>query len=139
MKIHVAFALAVLISTACNSPQPSSVGNTTKFHLLSQRELRDGMQAMANQLGYIAITSLDGSLSIDEQQMRIVPRLERIGQIALDIDGNGAVTNYSVINRYMSSFLYDVSLAHDMATRQPANLLPAQRLIQKCQTCHQSM
>jgi hypothetical protein len=106
LKIFSVCMVTLLSLSACNTPPINEISSTTKFHLLTEFELRRGMQAMADQLGYIALTSLDSTLAVSEQQNRIVPSLQRIQKIALDLDYHGPVTNYSAINRYISSFLY---------------------------------
>ena len=109
------------------------------FHVLSEAELSIDMKAMADRVGGIAIVSLDQTLTDEQRRQKILPLLDGIEVIARAVKGEGVVTNYSLINRYMGSFLYDVANARDFANRQPPNLVPAQRLIKSCLSCHQSI
>ena len=46
---------------------------------------------------------------------------------------------WSVMDRYLGAFLYDVSIARMFATREPANLVPSARLVNSCLACHTSL
>ena len=109
------------------------------FHVMSESELSIDMNAMGELIGGIAIVSLDQSLSDEARRRRILPLLDGIEQIARGVKGENEVTNYSVINRYMGAFLHDVANARSFAYRQPPNLVPAERLIKSCLSCHQSI
>jgi len=138
MKSPRLWILSVLTLVSC-SPMPIEENKEQSFHLISDEELSQGMQRMAEKVSLLALFSLDSDMSTEQKRMMILPLLNNIESIASDINGDGAVTNYSVINRYMGSFLYDVSLAREFANRQPPNLFPAQRLIKSCMACHESI
>jgi hypothetical protein len=97
------------------------------------------MQTMADRLSAVAFVTLNAELTPEQQRAEILPLLDSIKTIAASIDGDDAVTNYSVVNRYMGAFLYDVGLARKFASREPPNLIPAQRLIKSCLSCHESI
>lgn len=126
------------LSSGCATVEREPI-EPANFHVMSESELSIDMNAMGEQIAGIAIVSLDRSLSGEERRQRILPLLDAIEQIARGVKGEGEVTNYSVINRYMGSFLYDVANAREFANRQPPNLVPAERLIKSCLSCHQSI
>lgn len=134
------FAIWILLMTsACAVPDSVKAPVPAHFHILSQSEITDGMQQMADRVRLIASTRLNRELSLEQQRKRILPQLDDIKTIAGNLDGDGAVTNYSVINRYMGSFLFDVDVARQFAQRDPPNLIPAQQLINSCLSCHESI
>lgn len=130
--------LLVLVSAGCATADRDP-GEPVDFHVMSETELSIDMRAMSDRLAGIAIVSLDQSLTDAQRRQRILPLLNDIEAIAEGVKGEGVVTNYSVINRYMGSFLYDVANARAFANRQPPNLVPAQRLVNSCLSCHQSI
>ncbi len=130
----------VIVNSGCATAEHEPVDvEPVDFHVISESELSIDMKAMGDRLGGIAIISLDQSLTDEQRRQRILPLLNGIQEIAEGVKGKGVVTNYSVINRYMGSFLYDVANAQEFANRQPPNLVPAERLIKSCLSCHQSI
>lgn len=132
-------AFLVLLLNACAAPDSLNNPESAHFHILSESQVRTGMQQMANRIHSIANTSLNEEISLEQRRDRILPMLDDIESIAGELDGDQAITNYSVINRYMGSFLFDVSVARKFVQRNPPNLLPAQRLIKSCLSCHDSI
>lgn len=128
-------SVMVLASSGCATVEREPVD----FHVMTETELRIDMKDMSDRIAGIAIVSLDNSLSAEQRRQRILPLLDGIEKIAEGVKGEGVVTNFSVINRYMGSFLYDVANAREFANRQPPNLVPAERLIKSCLSCHQSI
>ena len=106
---------------------------------ITEHKLHAGMGFMAEQLAIMSNLSLDSSRSEDSKTSVILASLDKIQAIASDIGGEGVVTNYSVINRYMGSFLYDVHLARQFSLRDPPNHYPAYTLVKSCLSCHQSL
>ena len=135
-------ALAVTVSlalSACASTQPDEGENPRLFHVLSESEVSVNMQAMADRITVMSLLTLDDELSPEQKRDKVVPLLNSIELIASELDKDGSVSNYSVINRYMGAFLYDVSVARRFANQEPPNLLPSQRLIKSCLSCHESI
>lgn len=140
MKNAVLVLSVACLLVACTAqPTEPDARQTEQFHVLSLSELHLNMQAMADRVTSVAFIAMDDNLTPEQKQDRILPLLDGIESIATDIDHNGATTNFSVVNRYMGSFLYDVSVAKSFASRQPPNLVPAQRLINSCLSCHESI
>lgn len=137
IKHIMRIVLLTALSACVAAPIPTPV-SPTRVHLLSEVELRTHMQDMATRVAVIAFITLDTELTMEQQGAQVLPLLDSIQSIAAQIDGDGATTNYSVINRYMSDFLYDVALAKEFARREPPNLVPAQRLVKSCMSCHES-
>ena len=136
-RVMYLFVLGCL-SSGCTTVEREPV-EPVNFHVMSETELSIDMNAMGERIAGIAIISLDQSLTNEQRRQRILPLLDSIEQIAEGVKGAGEVTNYSVINRYMGAFLYDVANARYFANRQPPNLVPAERLIKSCLSCHQSI
>lgn len=128
-----------LVLSACASTQPDEGENPRLFHVLSESEVSVNMQAMADRITVLSLLTLDDELSPEQKRDKVVPLLNSIELIASELDQDGAVSNYSVINRYMGAFLYDVSVARRFANQTPPNLLPSQRLIKSCLSCHESI
>lgn len=128
-----------LLMSACASTQPDIKENPASFHVLSESDVSVNMQAMADRITMLSLLALDDKLSLEQKRDKVVPLLDSIELIASELDHDGAVTNYSVINRYMGAFLYDVAVARRLANGDPPNLLPAQRLIKSCLSCHASI
>lgn len=137
--IRLNMALALWLTLTSCAPVSMLGSKAEPVHIIADTELHDAMQDMADRIAVIALLSVDSNLHIEKKRNRIIPLLDEIQTIASDIDGNGAVTNFSVVNRYMGSFLYDVSLAKQFASQQPPNLVPAERLIKSCLSCHESI
>ncbi len=97
------------------------------------------MRLMAEELATLSNLSLDTSRTEESKTADVLAGLERIEAIASDLGGDDVVTNYSVINRYMGAFLYDVQLAREFALRDPPNHFPASTLVKSCLSCHQSL
>ena len=127
-------AASALISscTPIETKQP-----VLKAHMA--HNLRAEMSLMAHQLATISNLSLDSSRSEHSKSAEIIASLDRIKSIASDLGGDDVVTNYSVINRYMGAFLYDVQLAREFALRDSPNNYPAYTLVKSCLSCHQSL
>ena len=128
--------MASLLLAACASPQSENRENPQLFHVLSESDLSINMQAMADRIAVLSLFALDDTLSAQQKQDKVVPLLNSIELIASELDQGGAVTNYSVINRYMGAFLYDVAMARRLAMAERPDFLPAQRLIKSCLSCH---
>jgi hypothetical protein len=139
IKVSAVSLTALMLLTGCVEPVVRQENIPATFHILSEAELHQNMQEMADRVTALAFITLDESLTPEQRRVRVIPLLESIEVSASGIDGKGAVTNYSVINRYMGAFLYDVSVARTFASREPPNLIPAQRLIKSCLSCHESM
>lgn len=136
MKTRAIAVLATLLLSACASSQPDIKENPSLFHVLSESELSINMQAMADRITVLSLVALDNQLSLAQRRDKVVPLLNSIELIAAELDHDGAVTNYSVINRYMGAFLHDVAVARRLAYGDPPDLMPAQRLIKSCLACH---
>jgi len=128
--------MASSLVSACSMPEEKPM----RFHYLSPGAVQTDMQHMADQLALVAITVMDSESTDPARREQILPMLDRIETIAANLaGGDEVVTNYSVINHYMGAFLYDVGVARQFAIREPANLLPAGRLVKSCMSCHESM
>jgi hypothetical protein len=111
----------------------------TNFHLISDLQLRSVMQGMANRIVVLTELSMTEDNPGAADRNEILLELNRIQQIARGLRGESEVTNYSVINRYMGSFLYDIEVAKQFAKHDPPNFVPANRLVKSCLSCHQSI
>ncbi len=136
--MHMLMVVTVVSLIACTAAPVQTSIAPQRVHLLSQDELSTHMQDMATRLAVISFIALDTSLTIEHRSAQVIPLLDSIQSIAAGIDDDGATTNYSAINRYMSDFLFDVGLAQEFARRKPPNLFPAQRLVKSCMSCHES-
>ncbi len=108
-----------------------------KAHL--PHELHADMSLMAKQIATLSNMSLDNSRSERSKSTDVLASLDRIEAIASGLGGEGVVTNYSVINRYMGAFLYDIQIAREFALRDPPNHFPSYTLVKSCLSCHQSL
>lgn len=97
------------------------------------------MRGLSEEL--LALVELtDAAAPVDEARRReVVESLDRLEAAAEQVGGRGRVTNYTAVNKYMDGFLEDVELAREFAEREPANLIPANRLVRSCLSCHQSL
>lgn len=109
------------------------------FHVISETKLHSNMQLMASMLSTITAEIMDNSKSPETKRDQVIPLLDQIEVVAGTLGGGPVVTNYSVINRYMGAFLYDVSIARRFANSEPPNLVPAGRLVKSCLSCHDSI
>ena len=110
-----------------------------RFHLINELQLRSEMQRMANRIIVLTEMSMAEENPGTASRNDVLLELNRIQQIARGLRGDEEVTNYSVINRYMGSFLYDVEVAKQFAKRDPPNFVPSNRLVKSCLSCHQSI
>ena len=130
------YMLVALLVGACSAIEKKP----DRFHHLTPIAIQTDMQEMADQLALITLTLLNSDSTDEVRRQKILPMLDRIETIAQSITAGGEViTNYSVINNYMGAFLYDVGIAQEFAQREPANLLPAGRLVRSCMSCHESI
>ena len=139
VKSKLLFVMLVAsLFSGCSIPEEKPTH--TRFHYLSPGVVQTDMQLMADQLALIALTTLDVEATDVARRQQILPMLDRIETIATTlVGGDEVVTNYSVLNHYMGAFLYDVDVARQFALREPANLLPAGRLVKSCMSCHESI
>jgi len=130
--------LYAALSFLCNACALSESKNTY-YQVIHEPALHAQMRTMANSLGILAFHFFEKKLNDDQMYNIVNTELRKIEQTASQIGGKDAITNYSVINRYMGAFLYDVGLAREAADQEPPNFSPAFRLIKSCQACHESM
>lgn len=126
----------ILFSAGCTVVTTEEQVN---FHLLSEHQLRSEMQRMANHIVILTEMSMAEDNPASASRSEILLQLNQIQQIARGLRGEAEVTNYSVINRYMGSFLYDIEVAKQFARRDPPNFVPSNRLVKSCLSCHQSI
>jgi len=127
-------ALAPLLSS-CALTEPKPVHVQVIHHSVLVKDMR----SMARSLGVLAELYFKNEMNEQQMHNAVLNELGKIERVASNIGGDNIVTNYSVVNRYMGAFLYDVNLAKEFANRKPANYVPAHRLIRSCQSCHESM
>lgn len=110
----------------------------TSVHVIGEEALHAEMGAMSQEL--LTLLQLNASTDRPEPQSQqlALDTLNKIKSIASSIGGDNVITNYSVINRYMGAFLYDVGVAQDFVEKQPPNYFPAASLIKSCMSCHDS-
>lgn len=135
------FITGIAINTmlvSCTTLNQGITQDQNNFHLLSENKVQIDMQEMAINVSAILGATMDESASIESQSGTVVPKLDKIQKLAFELGGTG-LTNYSVINRYMGAFLYDVGIAREFALRSPPNLMPAGRLVKSCLSCHDSL
>lgn len=139
-KTKTIFLLLVLLMASLFGACSTIEKEPTHFHYLSPTIVQSDMQNMADQIALITLTLLNADSTNEESQKKVLSMLDRIENIAQTFTvGGEALTNYSVINRYMGAFLYDIGIAREFALREPANLLPAGRLVKSCMSCHDSI
>ncbi len=110
-----------------------------QYHVIFEHQLHSGMNTMAGHLNTIANLAFEDSLPEEEKTPVVLRELNQIKSLATHIAGPGEVTNYSVINRYMDAFIYDVNVAEQFSQRSPPNHFPAYRLVKSCLSCHDSI
>jgi len=110
-----------------------------KLQTIHESVLHADMTTMAHSLGRLARLHFDTDITDTERHSIVINELNSIERIASGIGGDDVVTNYSVINHYMGAFLYDVALAKQFAYRDPPNYVPANRLLNSCRSCHNSL
>jgi len=123
------------LCTACAISEPRRLS----YQVIHEPALHSEMRTMGVSLGTLAKYYFEKDL--DEKQLYdgVHAELNKLERTASRLGGVDTITNYSVINRYMGAFLYDVRLAREFAEREPPNFVPAFRLINSCQSCHESM
>ena len=126
--------LAALLS-GCALAEPKEL----PFQVIHEPALHSEMRTMSKSLGVIADLYFDESVSETQRYNSVRAELNKVERTASGLGGVDTVTNYSVINRYMGAFLYDVNVAKEFIDREPPNFVPAYRLIRSCQSCHGSM
>ena len=109
------------------------------YQTIHEAALHADMTTMATSLGRLANLHFDTDIADAERHSIIISELNTVERIASGIGGDDVITNYSVINRYMGAFLYDVALAKQFAYREPPNYVPANRLLNSCRSCHNSL
>ena len=125
--------------SACVAPPDKP---ETPFHVIDEHLLHNHMQTMSTHLYEVAELTMDVSDTAGGNpglQAQVLAQLDAIEGIARSIDADNAVTNWSVINRYMGAFIYDVLVAREFAADEPPNYVPANRLIRSCLSCHSSL
>ncbi|NND91858.1 MAG: hypothetical protein HKN42_13440 [Granulosicoccus sp.] len=136
----IVLTLPLVLSLACcSSPMQINEQAPERFHALSEDDLRVHMQGMADRIAVLSLFTLDHEMPATQKRDKIVALLDSIELIAADLNRGGETTNYSVVDRYMGSFLYDVTTARRFAQRDPPNFVPSQRLVRSCLSCHESI
>jgi len=129
------FISVAIVATSCAITEPEK----QYYQVLHEQALHSEMREMAMSLGVLADYYFEDARTDEELYRSVHAELDKIEKIASGLGGSDTVTNYSVINRYMGAFLYDVNLAREFAEREPPNFVPAFRLLKSCQACHESM
>ena len=134
------FSLLVLIAwmNGCASYDAGVSQPAQEVHVLGTADVANSMQQMGEHLFILTALTLSDESEINNLNTQVMHELNTLSSIARDLAGPGQITNYSMINRYMSSFHYDVQLAMKFASRTPPNYVPANRLIKSCMACHES-
>lgn len=131
-----ALALTFALGACASSPDEPQI---SVYHALSRPEIRAHMRDLADELGALVELTRPTAPADATRRANVLAALGRIDARARRVGGGDTVTNYSAVNDYMDGFLGDVALARDFAAREPANLVPANRLVQSCLACHQSL
>lgn len=110
----------------------------TSVQVIGEESLHAEMGAMSQEMLTLLQLNADTDRQEPQSQQLALNKLNNIKSIASNIGGDGVITNYSVINRYMGAFLYDVGVAQDFVLKTPPNYFPAASLIKSCMSCHDS-
>lgn len=95
------------------------------------------MQRMAKRIVVLTEMSMAEDSRGTASRNEVLLELNRIQQIARGLRGDEEIPSYSVINRYMGSFLYDIEVAKQFAKRDPPFFVPSNRLVKSYLSCHQ--
>jgi hypothetical protein len=97
--------------------------------------MREDMHDMWASLKNIVLT--DGDDATDSQKQRmIIGELNSISHLAELLEAENSIYNYKFTAPYMSSFLHDVDMAIQYASKEPPDFTPSTNLINSCQFCH---
>ena len=138
--LGVVVAAAALVSLAGCTPPPEKP--EAPFHVIEERVLHTQMKQMSTHLAEVTELTMgvgDTAGGNPALKAQVLAQLDTIEGIARGIDADNAITNWSVINRYMGAFIYDVRVAREFAADEPPNYVPANRLIRSCLSCHSSL
>lgn len=129
--------ISLYLLTTCTACAMSQ-NKTIEYRVIHETALRSDMRTMAASLGVLAELYFNTTVSEAVLRETVHKELDNIKKISTNIRSGDVVTNYSVINRYMGAFLYDVEVAKQFADRDPPNYVPANRLLNSCMSCHSS-
>ena len=135
MKISLCTLVVLSLCLGCAASEEKGY----IFQTIHETVLHSEMRKMANSLGRLASLYFDTDIEDAERHEIVINELNTVEQIASGIGGDDVITNYSVINHYMGAFLYDVALAKQFAYQEPPNYVPANRLLNSCRSCHNSL
>lgn len=137
LRIHRIFLYVALFAfcNACALSEPRRLN----YQIIHEPALQSEMRSMGVSIGALAEYFFEKNIDQEQLYKGVHAELNKLERTASRLGGVDTITNYSVINRYMGAFLYDVRLAREFAEREPPNFEPAFRLIRSCQSCHESM
>ncbi len=137
----VAVYVLVLVLSGCITMDDKfnpGYSDYTSVHVIGGEALHAEMGAMSQELLTLLRLNANSDRPEPQSQQLALDTLNNIKSIASSIGGDDVITNYSVINRYMGAFLYDVGVAQDFVQMEPPNYFPAASLIKSCMSCHDS-
>ena len=104
-----------------------------------EQYLKEDMQLMDISVKALQSLSGDDKIEGDERQARVLRELEILETTAQLIKDGQEIFSYSSVSPYMGSFLYDLSVAREHATKSPPDYQPATWLVKSCLYCHDNI
>lgn len=98
--------------------------------------LREDMRAMTISVRKLLVLDAQSEVSEEERHRQVMRELDNLEGTARVVQEDGEISNYSLLNPYLGSFLHDISMAREFALQSPPNYQPATWLIKSCLFCH---
>jgi len=97
------------LCTACALSEPRRLN----YQIIHEPALRSEMRSMGINIGTIANYYFEKDVDDKQLYKGVHAELDKLERTASRLGGVDTITNYSVINRYMGAFLYDVNPRFD--------------------------
>jgi len=128
-----------ILETGPTSGRRQSQQSYYTSDLHHEQYLKEDMKLMDISVKALQTLSGDDTIEDDERHARVLRELEILDTTARIIQQGQEIFSYTTVSPYMGSFLYDLAVAREHASRSPPDYRPATWLVKSCLYCHDNI
>jgi hypothetical protein len=133
--LAVSILAAVFSTTACE--QVRKVTYPQDFQYMEDKEVKQIMQQMGENMGKLAQLVDDDSLSGKDKQEKVIDVLNKLDGYATRLSGGHKQTNQFFIAEHIHGFSGDLVNAKMLASLDPPRYDKARNIVDSCSKCHE--
>jgi len=134
------FTAAILTATLLSTTGCEQVRKVTypqDFQYMEDREVKQLMQKMGENMGKLAQLVDDESLPEKEKQEKVIDVLNKLDGYATKLSGGHKQTNQFVIAEHIHGFSGDLVNAKMLASLDPPRYDKTRNIVNSCSKCHE--